>query len=160
MTCAPLPPVLLSLILSLLADSPPVLACLLQSTIPLSASERAATTTETTTWCVTPTQLFSPHLIDFPARDGQPADVPRPISFLFLFLQTVALNSADLAGWGGGYPSAACGQWIGISYQGKDIYAEIQGTSLLFPALAHLHTIATVAMASTCRDGSDRMEMG
>ncbi|KAL7418011.1 RlpA-like double-psi beta-barrel-protein domain-containing protein-containing protein [Mrakia frigida] len=39
---------------------------------------------------------------------------------------TVALSSADLAGWGGGYPSAACGKKLNISYNGQTIEAEVQ----------------------------------
>lgn len=31
-------------------------------------------------------------------------------------VQTVALNSDQLREWGGGYPSAACGQTISIQY--------------------------------------------
>ncbi|CED83696.1 RlpA-like double-psi beta-barrel domain [Phaffia rhodozyma] len=39
---------------------------------------------------------------------------------------TVALNSADYAAWGGGYPSAACGQQIWVSYGGNTVSATIQ----------------------------------
>lgn len=39
---------------------------------------------------------------------------------------TVALNSAQLAQYGGGYPSSACGKTITISYKGKTAQATIQ----------------------------------
>ncbi|CED83719.1 RlpA-like double-psi beta-barrel domain [Phaffia rhodozyma] len=39
---------------------------------------------------------------------------------------TVALNSADYAAWGGGYPSAVCGKKIWVKYGGKTVSASIQ----------------------------------
>jgi hypothetical protein len=38
-------------------------------------------------------------------------------------IDTVALNSAQLAQYGGGYPSSACGKTITISYKGKTAQA-------------------------------------
>lgn len=75
-----------------------------------------------------------PHTSILPGAANIPLTFPLPSPFLS---QTVALNSADLAGWGGGYPSAACGQWVGIEYQGKTVYAEIQGTFRFSPHFPH-----------------------
>jgi len=53
------------------------------------------------------------------------------VSPLFL-LQTVALNSADLAAYGSSYPSPACGKSVWVTYGGKTVSATIQGESFSF----------------------------
>lgn len=60
----------------------------------------------------------------FPDRVEREVDLSP---FLFLsFFQTVALNGDQLRSFGGGYPPAACGKQITITYKGKTATATVQ----------------------------------
>jgi len=69
--------------------------------------------------------------VSCPFNDSTRLRNPADVLIIFL-LQTVALSTDDLAGWGGGYPSAACGKKINIEYNGVTVEAEVQG-SFRFP---------------------------